>query len=586
MLFDKSFIEEIKQRVNTSEVVRRKVQLKSKGQESSGLCPFHKEKTPSFTVNDDKGFYHCFGCGAHGNIFDFIMRTEGLNFPEAIERLALDAGMQLPTRDPQQAQRYEKYDRLMKCAEEACQWFQHNLNTAQGAKARDYIKERGLSSEITEQFRLGYMEDKQGLMQRHLESKGFTLQEIQETGLIKNGYEYFRGRLIFPITNAKGQAIAFGGRILGEGEPKYLNSPETEIFIKRKTLFGKAIARKAAYESGEIIVAEGYMDVIALNAAGFKNAVAPLGTSITTEHVEELWRMSKEPTLCFDGDRAGQAAMVRAANLVVPMLKPGLSLKFVMLPEGQDPDDILRADRALFRKLLDNALPLSEILYKNEKAKSSLTTPEQQADFKKRLYDLAGQIPDKNISQSYQRFFADKFWKDSNQYKGKANNKAPKSSKIIAISTQSAEKKRHLELEASLLGSVIVAPELLNNIEIEEEFAKFDFSELEFDKFRTNILQDVFLNGDLVDDSEGVLQNLVAGLDNRLQKHIEIGIKYTQRIGSAKSAWNNILEQLTEHNIKAERETMHIGSEEEFSMLRQKFNKLVESQEKINAEQD
>ena len=582
MIFPKSFIEEVKDRVSVSEIVGRKVQLKNKGREFSGLCPFHNEKTPSFTVNDEKGFYHCFGCGAHGNAFDFLMRTEGATFPEAIERLAMEAGMQLPKPDPKYAAQYDKHSKLVKCAEAACNWFQENLKSSIGHEARDYLKGRGISQQITSEFRLGFMPDNKGAMQKALESKGFTLKEMQEIGLIKNGYEYFRGRVIFPITNAKGQPIAFGGRILGSGEPKYLNSPETEIFHKRKTLFGKAIARKPAYEAGgEIIVCEGYMDVIALNAAGFKNAVAPLGTSLTEEHLQELWKMAKEPALCFDGDRAGQGAALRAANLAVTMLKAGQSLKFVQLPAGQDPDDIVKSDKGMFANLVQNAKPLSEILYESEKNKSPITTPEQEADFKQRLNNLASQIPDSSVANNYRSFFNDKLWQDSKK-SGKSQKTSRLSSNIISITPEAAEKKRLLELECAAIGVISVAPELLNNSQIEEILAEINFSELEIDKLRQNILNSSSLNENL-EEITGEIQKEIANLDIKLQKYIELGVGLTQRMGS-KAAWHNILEQLMEHNIKAEQKTLAVTSEEDFSVLRQKFSELVESQEKINAE--
>lgn len=584
MIFPKSFIEEVKDRVAVSEIVGRKVPLKNKGREFGGLCPFHNEKTPSFTVNDEKGFYHCFGCGAHGNGFDFLMRMDGLTFPEAVERMALEAGMQLPTPDPKYTQQYDKTAKLMKCAEAACDWFQSNLKTSTGSMARDYLRNRGLSSQILAEFRLGFMPDQRGAMQKHLESKGYSLAEMQEIGLIKNGYEYFRGRVIFPITNAKGQPIAFGGRILGAGEPKYLNSPETPIFHKRRTLFGKAIARKPAYDAGgEVIVCEGYMDVIALNAANFKNAVAPLGTSLTEEHLAELWKMAKEPALCFDGDRAGQAAALRAANLAIPLLQPGYSLKFIQMPPGQDPDDIVRADKKMFAKLVANAKPLSEIIYESEKNKNAVTTPEQEADLKKRLNDLATKIPNSEISNNYKSFFNDKLWNDFK--KGSAfKKKGGNLSNITPISLQAAEKKKLLELECTMIGVIMTYPELLNNNSVEEILAEINFSELEIDKLRQNILNSSTLNENLNNEFTGEIQNLIAALDDKLQKIIKLGADYAARMGSKDIAWQNILEQLMEHNIKIEQKNLSVNSEADFSVLRQKFNELIESQEKINLE--
>ena len=340
MIFPKEFLNQVRDRVAISQIVGKRVSLKHKGKEHSGLCPFHSEKTPSFTVNDDKGFYHCFGCGAHGNVFDFVMQMEGLSFPESVERLATEAGLAIPQADSKVSKEYDRYAKLMACAESAAKFFQDQLRSSAGFEAREYLARRGVSAKIIEEFRLGFAPDTQGKLREVINAAGFSTKEMEEIGLIKNTYEMFRGRLIFPITDVKGRVIAFGGRILGAGEPKYLNSPETPIFHKRRVLYGRAIARKAVYDTGSIIVTEGYMDTISLHQSGFKNTVAPLGTSLTDEHLAELWQLAKEPVMCFDGDSAGKRAAIRAGELALPLLKAGLSLKFIELPSGQDPDDV------------------------------------------------------------------------------------------------------------------------------------------------------------------------------------------------------------------------------------------------------
>ncbi|PIR32422.1 MAG: DNA primase [Alphaproteobacteria bacterium CG11_big_fil_rev_8_21_14_0_20_44_7] len=581
MLFPREFVEQIKDRINISEVVRRRVNLKQRGNEHSGLCPFHNEKTPSFTVNDEKGFYHCFGCGAHGNLFDFVMRTEGMNFPEAIEKLAFELNMTMPKKDAQAAAKYDRYSELLRCAETACEWFQDNLRKSYGANARDYLKQRGLNPEIIERFKLGFAPDERGALQKHLESKGFSLKDMQEIGLVKNGYEYFRGRVIFTITNSKGQPIAFGGRSLDGSEPKYLNSPETEIFHKRRVLFAKSISRRAAHEKGELIVTEGYMDVISLNQSGFNNAVAPLGTSLSHEHMEELWKICPEPTLCFDGDNAGKNAMIRAANLALPMLKPGFSLKFVQLPKGQDPDDIVRKDAGMFRNLLNSATPLSQKLYESERDKKLVKTPEQQADFNARLVKLAEQIQDKEVSQNYRRYFSESLWNEFKTRKGKDSRTNKSSSRdiggIAAVDSNELEKLEQLKL--ALFGIICKNPELLENSSIEEEFMNLEFQTLEIDEVRQDIIENIGIN----EKNEVNLEELIKSLDGQAKRYIKAGADFSVRHGAAEQAYKVTLEQYRQQIIEAEHANLKGESEDEFLRLQQHFNELISYQEKINA---
>ena len=514
MIFPKEFIEEIKDRVSASQVVRRSVQLKSRGSEHSGLCPFHSEKSPSFTVNDNKGFFHCFGCGAHGNIFDFLMRSEGLTFPEAVERLALEAGMRLPKADPKIMERLDKESRLISCAEAAAKFFKSQFLTSAGYAAREYLQKRGLSQQVIEEFGLGFAPDVPNMLKNHLLAQKFTESEMIEIGLIKNGYEMFRGRLIFPITNNKGRAIAFGGRILDKGEPKYLNSPETPIFHKRKVLFGKAIARKFIHESGQVIVCEGYMDVISLNQAGFKNAVAPLGTSLTEEHLRELWAMAPEPLLCFDGDGAGIRAATRAANLALPLLTPGKSMNFAELPAGKDPDDIARADPAMFAGLLKNAKVLSQLIYDSEKNLRPIATPEQQADFKLRLEQRAKEIKDANISKNYQDFFKSQLWQEFKN-KAPASGAVQASAKVIKLVNIQTDAYRIEQMQLRMLGVLLATPDLLKDTAIEEELANFEISNLEIDNVRQNILHSFASNR--LDFTE-IISNLPTSFEEPVKK--------------------------------------------------------------------
>ena len=576
-MFPPAFIDRIRDVLSTSEVVGKSVVLKNKGREYGGLCPFHNEKTPSFTVNDEKGFYHCFGCGAHGNIFDFVMRTEGLNFPETIEKLGLEAGLELPKPDKFQAQKYDKIARLLRCADEASKWFQSNLNTTRGAEARSYLQRRGLSAETIEIFKLGFAPNSKGDLQRHLESKGFTRAEMQQIGVVKEDYEYFRGRVIFPITNRKGEAIAFGGRILGEGEPKYLNSPETEIFKKRSTLYGKAIARKNVYDSGELVVTEGYMDVISLNQAGFKNAVAPLGTSVSNEHMLELWKMTDTPTMCLDGDNAGKKAMLRAANLAMPMLQAGKSLKFATLPAGQDPDDVARKNPENFRSILKAAKPLAEIVYAAELEEIGVATPEQKAALKKKLEAIASQIPDAGVAEEYGRFFNDKLWKEGRQKKFSGKKVEETATQIGNVMNSSPETERLESLLFSLIATVMAYPTLLEDAEIEEFFVGIETKNQEIE----NLLQIIINNLGNIEEIGGLLGNNVNNQASKAGQKLRAYAKTAEK-SPKKEAWHNAYAEYQQHIVMAEHDSSDVFCEASFAKLQEQHKQLAENKKKLN----
>ncbi len=409
MRYPPHLLDEIRARLPVSRVVERRVKLKRTGREYTGLSPFKTERTPSFTVNDHKGFYHCFASGEHGDIFTFLMKTEGLSFPEAIERLAAEAGVSLPPPVPVDEVKASHEERLFSAMEEACRFFQSAFSSREGTGARDYLDRRGLRPADIQTFRLGYAPDSKTALKSHLSQQGFTPAEMQEAGLLIHGedipvpYGRFRGRLMFPIMDAKRRIIAFGGRALMEGQqPKYLNSPETPLFHKGHVLFNLAPAREAARAGKPVIVAEGYMDVIALTRAGFPGAVAPLGTALTTDQLRLLWAMAPIPALCFDGDSAGQKAAHRALDLGMPYLEPGRSLQFVFLPEGRDPDDMVRGGESeALAKLVTQPLALIDVLWAREQARHPLDTPEQRASFEARLMELAGQIEHKSLKFHY-----------------------------------------------------------------------------------------------------------------------------------------------------------------------------------------
>jgi len=409
MRFDQSFLDEIRNRLPVSQVIAKRVKLRRQGREYIGLSPFKQEKTPSFTVNDQKGFYHCFATGEHGDIFKFLQVTEGLSFPESVERLASEAGLQMPVASPGEEQREQGRDRLRDVMEEACSFFEAQLRDVSGRDAREYLRTRGLSDETCASFRLGYGgRDRHGLKQ-YLADKGYTGEEMAEAGLVISGedipvaYDRFRERLIFPIRDPRGRVIAFGGRALSaNAKAKYVNSPETPLFHKGYVLFNAGPARQAAYERGQIIAVEGYMDVIALAQAGFPNAVAPLGTALTEDQIKLLWRMADEPVLCFDGDEAGRKAAFRAVDTSLPLIEPGHSLKFAFLPQGLDPDDLVREQGAgAFTALLAKSRPLAGVLWAREVEGGDFSTPERRAALENRLAELMRQISDKRVRRHY-----------------------------------------------------------------------------------------------------------------------------------------------------------------------------------------
>ncbi|WP_193183654.1 DNA primase [Nisaea sediminum] len=408
MSFPPQFLDELRTRLPVSEVVGRRVTLQRRGREFLGLCPFHSDSKPSMNVVDDKNFYHCFACGAHGDIIKFVMESEGLAFPEAVEKLADMAGLEVPKETPQDRERSKRRETLHDVLEHACTWFEQKLAGPGGAEALDYLRGRGLTKETIARFRLGWAPDSRTAFAQSMKAEGVKEALLLEAGLLRKpedggaAYDYFRGRIIFPITDRRGRVIAFGGRILGDGQPKYLNSPDTPVFHKGRVLYGLAQAREPARKADEIVVAEGYMDVIALSQGGFPQAVAPLGTALTEDQIAELWKLATEPVVCFDGDTAGMRAAGRAADRVLPMLKPGHSLRFVTLPQGEDPDDVIKHHGAkAMRELLDGAIPLSEFIWRQELAAQPVTTPERIADFQRRMRGRVREIAERTVQESY-----------------------------------------------------------------------------------------------------------------------------------------------------------------------------------------
>ena len=409
MAYPRSFIEEIKNRVSVSDIVGQKVKLTRRGREFVGLSPFKNERTPSFTVNDEKQFYHCFSTGKHGTVFDFLMETEGLGFPEAVERLAARAGIQVPAQDPRMQEKEEKNASLIDICEMASVYFKTRLGGARGREAYEYLVKRGLDDKLIQSFGLGYAPaDRVGLT-RHLRDQGIADKDIIEAGLAvqpegrSDLIDRFRDRVMFPIKDSRDRIIAFGGRALEASVPaKYLNSPETPLFHKGRVLYNFAKARQSAFDTKTLLVVEGYMDVIGLARGGFNNAVASLGTAVTEEQISLLWRLVEEPVLCLDGDEAGLRAAYRVIDRALPLLKPGYSLRFAVLPQGKDPDDLVREGGAeAFNNVLERAISLIDMLWERELAYAPYDTPERRAAFSNRLRKAVRQIEHMDVRKFY-----------------------------------------------------------------------------------------------------------------------------------------------------------------------------------------
>jgi DNA primase len=411
MRFTPQFLEDLRARLPVSEVVGKRVKLKRAGREWKGLSPFQQEKTPSFTVNDQKQFYHDFSTGKHGNIFDFVMETEGVSFPEAVERLAAMAGMSLPAVTPDAARHEQRRKTLHDVMELAAKFFADTLASRNGAKARGYLADRSLTPATQLQFRLGYAPGERFALKEHLGGQGISVEDMVEAGLLIAGddipvpYDRFRDRVMFPITDVRGRVIAFGGRAMEKDvAAKYLNSPETPLFHKGDNLYNLPTARQAAHDGAPLIVVEGYVDVIAMVTSGFAGSVAPLGTALTENQLALLWKMADEPILCFDGDRAGQKAAYRAADLAIPHLKPGKSLRFALLPEGQDPDDLARSGgRGAIEEVIGAARGLADMIWSREVEGGSYATPERRAALEARIGELSNGIQDEVVRRYYRQ---------------------------------------------------------------------------------------------------------------------------------------------------------------------------------------
>lgn len=508
------FIEQIKARIRVSDVISKRLRIDRKGREFIAVCPFHNDSKPSLTINDEKGFYHCFACGAHGSAFDFLMNYEGLSFTESIEKLAGQLGMQVPRESAAEAQKNIIKKDLNQVMELVCRYYEQQLYLGNGQKALEALYERGLSQETIKKFRLGFAPDISGHFIGAMQKQGVKAQQLLETGMLiqpedenRSPYPRFRGRIMFPIFDLYGKPIAFGGRIMeGEG-PKYLNSPETMLFHKGHILFAYHHAAVQARQKKQMIVGEGYMDVIAMHQAGFDTAVAPLGTALTESQLALLWRHTGEPILCFDGDSAGQKAAWRACERALPLLKPSLGLKFITLPEGEDPDSLIQKQGAdALALLLARAMPISEKIWQYVTEGRSLSTAEETAEVDGEINKICQEITDKTVQLHMVNYLRSRLWKKlgmqppmqsemglANRLDKKRNfftNDSPFRKKMAPVSDMAAKKQRINKMqicEQILILTLIAHPKLYDDVE--ERLIAAHFSDKRLDALRQEVLK-------------------------------------------------------------------------------------------------
>jgi DNA primase len=580
MAFPPGFLEELRTRVALAAVVGRRVKLVRKGREYHGLCPFHNEKTPSFTVNEDKGFFHCFGCGAHGDAIGFEMRTGHLSFTEAVERLAAENGLEVPVATPEERRIETRRASFHDAMEAACVFYERQLRSAAGRQGLAYLQDRGLSNDTIARFRLGWAPDSREALKTALMSDAQPESLLIEVGLLKKpdgpgaSFDMFRGRVMFPITDRRGRVTAFGARTLGDGQPKYLNSPETPLFHKGSTLYGLAHAREAAREGNVAMAAEGYMDVIALHQAGFAYAVAPLGTAMTEGQIEELWRLADEPILCFDGDAAGQRAMARASERGLPLLKPGKSLRFAALPASEDPDSLIKAKGpAAMQAVLDAARPLVEVVWSLAVEGKPLDTPERRAALEKDLKDRVFAIADETVQRLYWSTMKDKLWQLGRPVRPayvSGGGGGPRASfpgrrppapgsamrspdgTLPGVGRVQPPVSGRVRQERMLLGLVIAHPPLVE--QVAERLGELAFSDLELDNLRRGILKHLDTARDL-DEGELCAHLRTDGftrvLDSLLDAN-EYKIARPAAVHDASSLWDHIFILYARNDLHAD----------------------------------
>ena len=579
------FIEELRSRVSVADVVAERVKLTRKGREYIGLCPFHNEKTPSFTVNEAKGFYHCFGCGAHGDIIKFEMEANNLPFMDALEKLSHKAGIPLPKFSREHSAEQEKRQSLFEIMELAAAFYEKTLYLREGAKGLDYFYRRGLDDELIKKFRLGYAPSGNAL-KAYLNSKGVSEHDMVELGLIaipedraRSPHDFFRERVMIPIRDKQNRVIAFGGRIMGDGQPKYLNSPETPVFNKRKMLYNINFARDKGFAERNFIICEGYMDVIALDKYGFGYAAAPMGTALTEDQITEAWKIVPEPILCFDGDNAGIKAALRSVDRALPFLRAGYSLKFMFLPDKMDPDEFLKAKgRDEFLKLMRQTTPLMQLLWDKNTRNIPAQTPEQKALIEKNIMEEVSKIQDEKV----RGYYVQEMQKRIYETYGRGSLRPQRSKSTFKKTSHVGPPIRDVDLRFILAG-VLLFPDLINDFE--ERLLTFDISK--FTLF--NLLHaaiDIF-HEDEDTDSATLMEKLKSnGYDKQLSGLWEIGMLKSQKpfVNDIKRQINTLLaavqvkqlnQDINEYKLKLDKDTASDEDYQRYLALTAERNQLL-----------
>ena len=579
------FIEELRSRVSVADVVAERVKLTRKGREYIGLCPFHNEKTPSFTVNEAKGFYHCFGCGAHGDIIKFEMEANNLPFMDALEKLSHKAGLPMPKFSREHSAEQEKRQSLFEIMELAAAFYEKTLYLREGVKGLDYFYRRGLDDELIKKFRLGYAPSGNAL-KAYLNSKGVSEHDMVELGLIaipedraRSPHDFFRERVMIPIRDKQNRVIAFGGRIMGDGQPKYLNSPETPVFNKRKMLYNINFARDKGFAERNFIICEGYMDVIALDKYGFGYAAAPMGTALTEDQITEAWKIVPEPILCFDGDNAGIKAALRSVDRALPILRAGYSLKFMFLPDKMDPDEFLKAKgRDEFLKLMRQTTPLMQLLWDKNTRNIPAQTPEQKALIEKNIMEEVSKIQDEKV----RGYYVQEMQKRIYETYGRGSLRPQRSKSTFKKTSHVGPPIRDVDLRFILAG-VLLFPDLINDFE--ERLLTFDISK--FTLF--NLLHaaiDMF-HEDEDTDSATLMEKLKSnGYDKQLSGLWEIGMLKSQKpfVNDIKRQINTLLaavqvkqlnQDINEYKLKLDKDTASDEDYQRYLTLTAERNQLL-----------
>lgn len=572
----KSVIDQIKNSLSPSRIIGSKLAIKPKGGgEYHGLCPFHKENTPSFTISDEKGFYHCFGCGAHGDIFSYVMQTEGLSYRDALEKLASEAGVSLPKFSPKQIEQENALERIYQIFEITTDYYHKSLFTNEGRSALTYLRSRGLSDDIIKKFRLGYAPSSHSDLLLALK-KNYSVAEIVQSTVMNKGnnsepYNMFRGRVMFPITDKKGRVIAFGGRILGQGEPKYLNSPDNPVFKKGQELFAHSTAHPSAYKLNEIILVEGYMDALSLINAGIQNVVAPLGTAVRMDQISLMWNIVDTPIVCLDSDNAGKRAMAKLAVEAIKLITSKKTLKFVILNGAKDPDEFISKHGVdAFVKAKESALSLADFIFEIEKNAKPLTTPEAKADLKNRLMSHVENIKDANLKNSYKKYYNDKLFSKATF----SNRKVAELNQASIISSLTSQ---DISLEARILVILLDHPNLLNRNDVFEMLVNIELESKPLDKVRNYLLSKInspFNIDAELDDSLSMKDVLFT--DSKLKKAMNSSIVTTFN-GSDIEAESEVLRAFKLLSLKKLQDQIEVAKREVISSSNEKaFERLAE----------